>query len=101
MYRFSPALEGPARRATILFSGSAYGAATEAQKLLAENHDVAAELWSVTSYKNLREDALSAERWNRLHPSKSPKDAFVSEQLIHAQGPILAVTDFMKAVPDH
>src|SRR5438105_12190454 len=100
MYRFSPAPEGPRRRATILFSGSASGAAIEAQKLLAQSHDVAAELWSVTSYKNLREDALSAERWNRLHPSQSPRDAYVSEELTHTEGPIVAVTDFMKAVPD-
>ena len=52
----------------ILFSGTASQAALEAQQLLAEDHDVAAELWSATCYKALREDALSVERWNRLHP---------------------------------
>jgi pyruvate dehydrogenase E1 component len=70
IYRYAAAPDGPSRRATILFSGPAWLAATEAQQLLADEWDVGAELWSVTSYKSLREDALAAERWNRLHPSR-------------------------------
>ena len=58
--------------ATILFSGSAHGAAREAQDELAEHYGVGAELWSATSYKALREDALAVERWNRLHPGRAP-----------------------------
>jgi pyruvate dehydrogenase E1 component len=100
LYRFSAAPDGPSRRATILFSGSAQGAAREAQRLLAENHDVAAELWSVTSYKALREDALAAERTNRLHPSRPATVPFVTSALSDCEGPFVAVTDFMKAVPD-
>ncbi|MGH9054762.1 MAG: transketolase-like TK C-terminal-containing protein, partial [Acidimicrobiales bacterium] len=100
LYRYSPAPEGPSRRATILFSGSASQAAIEAQRVLAEDHDVAAELWSATSYKALREDALTVERWNRLHPSLQPRTPYLSEALDGAAGPIVAVTDFMKAVPD-
>jgi pyruvate dehydrogenase E1 component len=100
LYRFSPAPDGPSRRATILFSGTAWRAAEEAQKLLAENHDVAAELWSATSYKALRDDALSCERWNRLHPGEPARSPFVTEQLSSADGPVVAVTDFVKAVPD-
>jgi pyruvate dehydrogenase E1 component len=100
LYRFAPAPKGPRRRATILFSGTAYRAALEAQALLAEHHDVAAELWSATSYKALREDALSAERWNRLHPTEPVRTPFVTETLGTAEGPVVAVTDFMKAVPD-
>ncbi|HET6964498.1 MAG TPA: pyruvate dehydrogenase (acetyl-transferring), homodimeric type, partial [Acidimicrobiales bacterium] len=100
LYRFAPAPEGPSRRATILFSGTASQAALEAQKLLADKHDVAAELWSATSYKALREDALSVERWNRLHPTLQPRTPYVTEALSAAAGPIVAVTDFMKAVPD-
>src|SRR3954469_24640282 len=99
-YRFADAPEGCRNRATILFSGSAQGAAREAQQLLAEHHDVGAELWSVTSYKALREEALSAERWNRLHPSQAPRVPYVTETLSEAEGPVVAVTDFMKAVPD-
>jgi pyruvate dehydrogenase E1 component len=100
LYRFAPAPDGPSRRATILFSGTAWRAAEEAQKLLADNHDVAAELWSATSYKALRDDALSCERWNRLHPGEPAHTPFVTEQLASAEGPVVAVTDFVKAVPD-
>jgi pyruvate dehydrogenase E1 component len=100
LYRFAPAPEGPSRRATIVFSGTAQKAAREAQELLAADHDVAAELWSATSYKALREDALAAERWNRLHPTEAPRTPYVTEALSGASGPILAVTDFMKSVPD-
>ncbi len=100
LYRFSPPPTGPRRRATILFSGTASQAALEAQRLLAADHDVAAELWSATSYKALREDALSAERWNRLHPTDPDRTPYVTDALAATEGPIVAVTDFMKAVPD-
>jgi pyruvate dehydrogenase E1 component len=100
LYRFAAAPDGPSRHATVLFSGSASQAALEAQQLLADNHDVAVELWSATSYKVLREDALRAERHNRLHPSRRPRTPYVSEVLSATQGPVVAVTDFMKAVPD-
>jgi pyruvate dehydrogenase E1 component len=100
LYRFAPAPQGPSRRATLLFSGSASQAALQAQELLAQHHDVAAELWSVTSYKALREEALEVERYNRLHPSEPPRTPFVSQALANAEGPVVAVTDYMKAVPD-
>jgi pyruvate dehydrogenase E1 component len=100
LYRFAEAPEGPGRRVTVLFSGSASQAALEARELLADNHDVAAELWSATSYKALREEALATERYNRLHPSEPPRTPFVTEALANAERPIVAVTDYMKAVPD-
>ncbi len=100
MYRFAAAPEGPKRQATILFSGSAQGAAREAQQLLADDHDVAAELWSVPSYKALREDAQSADRWNRLHPTEPARVPYVTEQLLASQGPLVAVSDYMQMVPD-
>ncbi|HUB71686.1 MAG TPA: pyruvate dehydrogenase (acetyl-transferring), homodimeric type [Acidimicrobiales bacterium] len=100
LYRYSAAPEGLGRRVTVLFSGSASQAALEAQRLLAEHHDVAAELWSATSYKALREDALAVERYNRLHPSVPARTPYVTEALSNAEGPVIAVTDFMKAVPD-
>jgi pyruvate dehydrogenase E1 component len=86
--------------ATILFSGSAQGAARAAQAALAEHWGVGAELWSATSYKALREDALSTERWNRLHPGDEPRTPRVAELLAASAGPIVAVTDFMKIVPE-
>ncbi|MBA3302491.1 MAG: pyruvate dehydrogenase (acetyl-transferring), homodimeric type, partial [Acidimicrobiia bacterium] len=100
LYRFAAAPPEPSTRATILFSGSAYGAARQAVADLAEHFDVGAELWSATSWKALREDALSTERWNRLHPSQSARTPWVTETLSEAEGPYVAVTDYMKAVPD-
>jgi pyruvate dehydrogenase E1 component len=100
LYRFAEAPSGPSRRATILFSGAAYSAAAEAQQLLADNHDVGVDLWSVTSYKALREDALETERWSRLHPTEPARTAYVTEALGETEGPFVAVTDFMKIVPE-
>src|SRR3954447_14586443 len=100
LYKWADAPDGPSRRATILFSGSAQKAAREAQGELAEQFDVAVELWSATSYKALREDALSTERWNRLHPQDDAQTPFVTSALASSTGPVIAVTDFMKAVPD-
>ncbi|MHB8669418.1 MAG: pyruvate dehydrogenase (acetyl-transferring), homodimeric type [Acidimicrobiales bacterium] len=100
LYRYAAAPSGCRRSATVLFSGTAQGAAVEAQRLLAADHDVAAELWSATSYKALREDALDAERWNRLHPTSAARVPYVTEVLSSAEGPVVAVTDFMKMVPD-
>jgi pyruvate dehydrogenase E1 component len=100
LYRFADAPSGPRRRATILFSGPSWLAATEARDILAADYDVAAELWSATSYKALREDALAAERRNRLHPSQPEDVPYITEVLSSAEGPFVAVTDFMKVVPD-
>jgi pyruvate dehydrogenase E1 component len=102
LYRWADAPEGPAHRAAILFSGTAQAAARAAQAELAERWDVGAELWSATSYKRLREQALSTERWNRLHPTEAPRTPLVTELLSGDGAPaaVVAVTDFMKAVPD-
>jgi len=98
LYRSAPGERK--HRAQILASGTAMLAALDAQQRLYDDHDVAADVWSATSYKALREDALEAERWNRLHPTQVPRVAYVTEQLMGTEGPIVAVTDFMKAVPD-
>jgi pyruvate dehydrogenase E1 component len=100
LYRFAAAPDGPGQRAAILFSGSAHSAARQARDDLAEHYDVAAELWSATSYKKLREDALEADRWNRLHPSSQPRVPYVTRKLADVGGPVLAVTDYMRMVPD-
>ena len=100
MYRWADAPEGPSKHATILFSGTANQAAQQARDELAERWDVACDLWSVTSYKRLREEALAVERHNRLHPGDEPRVPLVSRQLADGDTPIVAVTDFMCAVPD-
>lgn len=102
LYKFAdaPAIDGTPPRATILFSGTANLAAREAASELAEHYGVAAELWSATSYKALREEGLEAERENRLHPGSEPRVPRVAQILSGAQGPITAVSDFMTLVPD-
>ncbi len=100
MYRWANAPEGHSKQATILFSGISHTAARAAVVELAEHYDVGAELWSVTNYKRLREDALAAERHNRLHPSAERRVALVTQRLATSAGPITAVSDFMKIVPE-
>jgi pyruvate dehydrogenase E1 component len=100
LYRWAEAPEGLDLRAVILFSGTAHLAARAAQAALAERYGVGAELWSATSYKALREDGLAVERWNRLHPDRPPRVPYIADRLARADGPIVAVTDYMKAIPD-
>ncbi|MEO8364344.1 MAG: pyruvate dehydrogenase (acetyl-transferring), homodimeric type [Ilumatobacteraceae bacterium] len=92
--------QGGKHRATVLFSGSAHGAAQLAANDLLERYDVGVDLWSAPSYKSLREEALDIERWNRLHPGASPRQALVTRLLDGGAGPIVAVTDFMRMVPE-
>jgi pyruvate dehydrogenase E1 component len=103
LYCYLPApsgAEAPVAAATILFSGTAWQAAVEARDMLAADWNVAAECWSVTSYKGLREDALEVERWNRLHPESTHREAYVTRALAESPSPVVAVTDFLKAIPD-
>jgi pyruvate dehydrogenase E1 component len=81
-------------------SGPILNEALRAQSILADRYQVAADVWSVTSYNELRRDALSAERWNRLHPGEPGRTPYILEALQGAEGPIVAATDFMKLVPD-
>jgi pyruvate dehydrogenase E1 component len=100
LYRWAEAPEGLPASASILFSGTANLAARQAQSDLAEHYGIGAELWSATSYKRLREEALRVERRNRLHPEATPAVPRVAELLSSGTGPVVAVTDFLKAVPD-
>src|SRR5829696_180781 len=100
LYRYRGVRGERRHRAQILASGTAVRSAVIAQQFLLDDHDVAADVWSAPSYKLLREDALSVERWNRLHPTEPARTPYVTELLGSTEGPIVAVTDFMKAVPD-
>ena len=72
-----------------------------ARELLAgEVRDVAAEIYSATSFQQLRADALSTDRWNRLHPGAKPKVPYVSQILGPDGGPIVAASDWIKSLPD-
>jgi len=98
LYLYKKGMEGR-RRVTLLGSGPILLQAVRAQELLQDKFDIAADVWSVTSYQLLRNDALDAERWNRLHPDQAPRKAFVAEQL-GGKGPIVAASDYLKLVPD-
>jgi pyruvate dehydrogenase E1 component len=87
-------------RASICFSGPLWQAARDAQELLASRYGVAADTWAVTSWSSLRVDALEVERWNRLHPAEAAKEAFVTTSLGTGPDPVVAITDYMRAVPD-
>jgi pyruvate dehydrogenase E1 component len=100
LYRWQRAPHGLPLGASIVFSGSAQGAARTAVEELANHWGVGAELWSATSYKALREDALAAERWNRLHPSRPSRTPLVSQLLSDGPGPVVAVSDYMTLVPE-
>ena len=100
LYRWDAGDDSLTTRATVLFSGAAQGAAREAQAELAERWNVGAELWSATSYKRLREEALTTERWNRLNPAAQPQVPLVTKLLAESAGPVVAVTDYVRAVPE-
>ncbi|MEU4602031.1 pyruvate dehydrogenase (acetyl-transferring), homodimeric type [Kribbella sp. NPDC023972] len=103
MYRFSEyeTAEGDdVPRVQLLGSGVALPWVRKAQQILAEDYSVAADIWSVTSWNELRRDAIAAEEHNLLHPDEPEQVPFVTEQLKDTKGPVVAVSDFMRSVQD-
>lgn len=101
MYKFKPAENRKAKlRAQLLGSGAILNEVLRAQELLAEKYDVAADVWSVTSYKELHRDGLEAERWNLLHPGETPQIPFVRRCVGDQSGAFVAVCDYVRALPD-
>jgi pyruvate dehydrogenase E1 component len=101
MYLLRPGHEATGRpRAQLLASGVAVPWALEAQELLGPDVGVDADVWSVTSWNELRRDGLAADRRAFLDPDAEPTVAFVTQQLTGRQGPVVAVSDYMQAVPD-
>jgi pyruvate dehydrogenase E1 component len=99
MYRFRPAEKGKAK-VQLFGSGPILNESLRAQQILADKYGVAADVWSVTSYNELRRDALRVERWNRLHPDQPKQTPYLAQALEKAEGPIVAASDYMKIVPD-
>jgi len=101
MYRLRAAENKKAKLHAHLFgSGAILNEALKAQKLLEEKYDVAADVWSITSYKELYRDGHEVERWNRLHPTEPPRRPYVSASLEDAPGVFVAASDYPKALPD-
>jgi pyruvate dehydrogenase E1 component len=101
MYRLRPAAHKSKQklRAHLLGSGPILPHALRAQEILA-GFDVAADVWSVTSYKELRRDALAVERWNLLHPTEKPRECYVEQLLKNEEGVFVAASDYMKSLPE-
>ena len=99
IYLYQAAEGGPAV-VQLFGSGPILNEALRARKILAERYGVAAGVWSVTSYNELRREALGVERWNRLHPDRPPRRPYIVEALKGAEGPIVAASDYMKVVAD-
>jgi pyruvate dehydrogenase E1 component len=99
IYRFRAA-EGGKAVVQLFGSGPILNEALKAQQLLAEKYQVPADVWSVTSYNELRREALDVERWNRLHPDQPERTPYVADALRGAEGPIVAASDYMKVVAD-
>jgi pyruvate dehydrogenase E1 component len=100
MYKLkSSELKPPKFRAQLFGSGTILNEVVKAQEIL-QDYKVAADVWSVTSYKELRREALDIERWNLLHPSEEPKVPYITKMLKDEEGVFVASSDYVKALPD-
>ena len=98
--RISDDLEAPKARVQLLGSGTILREVLAAADLLAADFGIAADVWSVTSFNELRRDGIDCERWNTLHPQASARLPYVTEQLGETEGPIVAATDYMRTYAD-
>jgi pyruvate dehydrogenase E1 component len=101
LYKFKPSENKTAKlRAQLFGSGAIMNQVLKAQELLEEKYNVAADVWSITSYKELRRDALEAQRWNLLHPTETPRVPYITQCLANEPGVFVAASDYMKVLPD-
>lgn len=101
MYRVhATAPADPVAQVQLLGAGTILREVLAASELLAREHRIAAEVWSVTSFNELRRDGIDCERWNLLHPEASPRLPYVSAQLMETTGPVIAASDYMRAYAD-
>ncbi|WP_026876853.1 pyruvate dehydrogenase (acetyl-transferring), homodimeric type [Jiangella gansuensis] len=103
MYLYHPMETAPGDNvphAQILASGVAVNWALEAQQRLADEWEVAADVWSVTSWNELRRDAVAADEWNLMHPGEDQRVPYVTRRLREARGPVVGVSDYMRSVQD-
>jgi len=101
IYKFKASSKKSAKAKAQLFgSGTILNEVSKAQEILEKEFNVAADIWSVTSYKELRRDALDVERWNMLNPTKKQREPYVSQILKDEEGVFVAASDYVKALPD-
>ncbi len=101
MYKLKASKKKTAKLKAQLFgSGTILNEVVKAQEILEEEYKIAADVWSVTSYKELRKDALDVERWNMLHPNEKQKVPYITQVLKDEEGVFVAASDYVKALPD-
>ncbi len=101
MYRFKPSARKRAKLKAHLFgSGAILNKALEAQEILEQSYNVAADVWSITSFKELHRNGLETERWNRMHPGEAPRTSFIGECLNDQRGVFIIASDYVKALPE-
>ncbi len=101
IYKFKSGKQKKGSHKVQLFgSGSILREALRAQEILGDRFNVTADVWSVTSYKELRREALETQRWNMLHPTSRPRKPYITASLEKADGPVVAASDYMKILPD-
>ncbi len=92
--------EGARTRVQLFGTGAILNSVLEAQQILADKYKIASDVWSVTSYTQLRRDAQDCERWNMLHPDQPPRQSYIEKTLAGVQGPFIASSDYVRAVPE-
>ena len=100
MYQFNAADAGRDLEVQLFGSGAILRSALDAQRILADDFGVSSNVWSVTSYNQLRRDAHEARRWNMLHPGEAPRKSYVESQLEGVKGPVIAASDYVRAVTE-
>lgn len=100
MYLFKEGVKKTGPRVQLLGSGAVLREAIAASSLLAEEFDVTADIWSVTSFTELRRQGLESQRWNMLHPEAEPRSCYVHDCLKDRSGPVIAATDYVKLYAD-
>lgn len=99
MYRYqSRDVEGARARVQLFGSGAILNGVLRAQEILAEKYQIASDVWSVTSYTQLRREAEACQRWNLLHPTETPRRSYLEEQLEGAEGPFISASDYVRAL---
>ena len=100
MYLFKPGFKGKSARVQLLGSGVIFCEVVAAAELLRDDWEVESDLWSCPSFTELARDGQSCERWNRLHPTETPRQSHVARCLENAAGPVIAASDYTRAFPE-
>ncbi|MBB72174.1 MAG: pyruvate dehydrogenase (acetyl-transferring), homodimeric type [Legionellales bacterium] len=99
MYRFSEGEAGQ-HKVQLLGCGTILNEVIKAAEVLARDYNVSADVWSVTSFNELRKEAVDVERWNRLHPEATPRRSYITQCLDNTLGPVIAATDYVREFAD-